>query len=142
MVAVSWFRQLRSRQFEDERSRVQLPAYENSCGQLMKVTAATPISFPNKRWLYTVAKQIVQPATSNYTVAASADTTTQTALSVSELSNANTYYSYGVQKANIPAGFNAVQIPVGTFVWCVPHRTSNGEFIWLIVNTQAIDGVC
>ena len=142
MVAVSWFRQLRSRQFEDERSRVQLPSFENSYGQLMKVTAATPIAATDKRWLYTVTKHIADSAANKYVPIASADTTQHQAISVSELSNGLTHYSYGVQKANVPAGFFAVQIPVGTFVWCVPHRTKDGAFIWLIVNTQAIDGVC
>ena len=50
--------------------------------------------------------------------------------------------SYGVAIGTLPAGFAPVPIPNGTYVLCVPHRITNGTLIWLIVNTQAIDGVC
>jgi len=142
MVAVSWFRQVRSQQFSDATSRAQLPGVESSHGQLMKVTASSLLGGTDRRYLYDVVKQIVQPAASSYVPTAAADTATQKALSVSELSNGVNPYSYGVTKANIPAGFAAVAIPNGTWVWCVPHRVTDGTFIWLIVNTQAIDGVC
>lgn len=138
---MSWFRQLRASQFEDSRSRANLPGFENSFGQLMKVISSSQISGQDARFIYTVAKQIVD-GSAPYLPAASDDVTQHQALSVSELSNATNYYSYGVLKTNIPAGFTAKVIPNGTFVWCVPHKCDDGKFFWLIVNTQAIDGIC
>ena len=108
---------------------------------LMKVTAASAISGATSRWKYTVQPARVG-APPTYTpaleVAISAD-----ALSVSELSNdATSRFSYGVDPTNLPGSFDAVQIPVGSYVLCVPHATADGAFIYLIVNTQAIDGEC
>jgi len=108
---------------------------------LMKVTAATAISGATKRWKYTV-----QPARvgAGPTYAPALEVAIDApALSVSELSNdAVSRFSYGVDPSNLPTGFAAVQIPVGTYVLCVPHAAADGEFIYLIVNTQAIDGTC
>ena len=108
---------------------------------LMKVTAASAISGATSRWLYTVQPARVGAAptyTPALEVAISAD-----ALSVSELSNdATSRFSYGVDPTNLPGSFDAVQIPVGSYVLCVPHATADGAFIYLIVNTQAIDGEC
>jgi hypothetical protein len=108
---------------------------------LMKVTAAAAISGATSRWLYTVQPARVGAAptyTPALEVAIDAD-----ALSVSELSNdATSRFSYGVDPTNLPGSFDAVQIPVGNYVLCVPHATADGAFIYLIVNTQAIDGEC
>lgn len=108
---------------------------------LMKVTAASAISGATSRWKYTVQPARVGAAptyTPALEVAISAD-----ALSVSELSNdATSRFSYGVDPTNLPGSFDAVQIPVGSYVLCVPHATADGAFIYLIVNTQAIDGTC
>ena len=108
---------------------------------LMKVTAASAISGATSRWKYTVQPARVGAAptyTPALEVAISAD-----ALSVSELSNdATSRFSYGVDPTNLPGSFDAVQIPVGSYVLCVPHATADGAFIYLIVNTQAIDGEC
>ena len=108
---------------------------------LMKVTAAAAISGATSRWKYTVQPARVGAAptyTPALEVAISAD-----ALSVSELSNdATSRFSYGVDPTNLPGSFDAVQIPVGSYVLCVPHATADGAFIYLIVNTQAIDGEC
>ena len=108
---------------------------------LMKVTAASAISGATSRWKYTVQPARVGAAptyTPALEVAISAD-----ALSVSELSNdATSRFSYGVDPTNLPGSFDAVQIPVGSYVLCVPHATAVRSFIYLIVNTQAIDGAC
>jgi hypothetical protein len=108
---------------------------------LMKVTAASAIAGATSRWKYTVQPARVGAAptyTPALEVAISAD-----ALSVSELSNdATSRFSYGVDPTNLPGSFDAVQIPVGSYVLCVPHATADGAFIYLIVNTQAIDGEC
>ena len=51
-------------------------------------------------------------------------------------------YSYGIDPSNLPGTFDAIAIPTGTFVLGVPHNLADGTFIWLIVNTQAVDGTC
>jgi len=60
---------------------------------------------------------------------------------MSEMSNGLTV-GYGVTVSTIPAGFNPVAIPTNTAVWVVPQRVSDGNMMWLILNTQAIDGAC
>jgi len=139
---VTWFGQLRSRQYDDAIVRSRPTEFERLNGHLMKVVDAVAISGEDARFLYDVVKAIVQPSANTYRPTTMTETNVFKALSVSELSNHVKPYSYGVTKANIPAGFTAVKIPVGSFVWCVPHRMKDGAFIWLIVNTQAIDGVC
>ena len=108
---------------------------------LMKVTAASAISGATSRWKYTVQPARVGEAPT-YTPALEVEIDAD-ALSVSELSNdVTSRYSYGVDPTNLPGTFDAVQIPVGSYVLCVPHATADGAFIYLIVNTQAIDGEC
>ena len=108
--------------------------------QLMKVTGSTQIDATNKRWSYTVRRAQVGPGGS-YTPTVTSNSAAEPAVSVSELSN-GTHVSYGVVRANIPVGFNPVAIPTNTYVLCVPSRTTLGTLLWLIVNTQAIDGTC
>ena len=123
------------------RALTYRPDFEPITTQLMKVISSSVIDAPNVRWLYSVRKAVVgNPAT--YLPGLDSDSATFQALSVSELSNTGTYASYGVAIGNLPAGFAPVPIPNGTYVLCVPHRITNGTLIWLIVNTQAIDGVC
>lgn len=64
--------------------------------------------------------------------------------SVSELSNTppTTSLSYGVSSANLLGSFGPVRIPDGTFVVMCPHRNATGALVYLIINTQAIDGTC
>ena len=64
--------------------------------------------------------------------------------SVSEMSNTppTTNISYGVSSANLLGSFGPVRIPDGTFVAMCPHRISTGLLVYLIINTQAIDGTC
>ena len=123
------------------RVTAAVPQFESSIGLLVKVTGATAIASSNYRWTYSWAAAEI---TGN-TPAQKAVGLIGNALSVSELSNnalTPTKYSYGITGTNIPAGFLPQQIPVGTYVWIVPQRTTTGSMIWLIVNTQAIDGVC
>lgn len=110
--------------------------------QLMRVTNFTPVDAPNFRYVYTVRRARVGNAPGYAPQLIGTDTTTSTALSVSELSNATDYVSYGVLKSQIPQGFSPKPIPINTYVLCVPNRTVDGTFAWLIVNTQAIDGQC
>lgn len=123
------------------RALTYRPDLEPITTQLMKVISSSVIDAPNVRWLYSVRKAVVgNPST--YLAGLDSDSATFQALSVSELSNTGTYASYGVAIGTLPAGFAPVPIPNGTYVLCVPHRITNGTLIWLIVNTQAIDGVC
>lgn len=109
--------------------------------QLMKVLTATLITGSTYRYLYTVQTARVGNAPL-YTPAAEG-TDVMNAVSISELSNvANGPVAYGTDIDNLPTGFAPVSIPSGTYVLAVPHNTADGTFIWLIVNTQAIDGTC
>lgn len=109
--------------------------------QLMKVTASSLITGSTYRYVYTVRTARVGNA-SSYTPAVEGSDD-YTALSISELTNvANGPIGYGTDIDNLPTGFAPVAIPNGTYVLCVPHATDDGSFVWLIVNTQAIDGAC
>lgn len=136
-------RQLRSSALDLNRAQRQYPQPAPYYPTLMKVTAASAIAGQDKRWLYTVVEATIDTGAS-YSPALSVNTGSYSALSVSELTNnmATNTYSYGVAKANVPAGFSAVQIPVGTYVMCVPYWRSDSSPIYLIINTQAIDGTC
>lgn len=123
------------------RALTYRPDLEPITTQLMKVISSSVIDAPNVRWLYSVRKAVVGNSPT-YLPGLDSDSATFQALSVSELSNTGTYASYGVAIGTLPAGFAPVPIPNGTYVLCVPHRITNGTLIWLIVNTQAIDGVC
>lgn len=102
---------------------------------LAQITSAAPLA--TYRWQYEWREAII-----NGTAPTSkAGGLTGTAFSVSELSNA-TMVAYGATIANIPAGFAPVQIPVNTYVIIFPHRRQDGSLVWLIANTQAIDGIC
>jgi hypothetical protein len=110
--------------------------------KLAKIIGATAISGADKRWLYSLQDAVIGAA-ATYTPQLNSNSITYDALSVSELSNnAVASYSYGVTKANLPAAFSAVRIPNGTYVVVTPHRCTDGSLVWLIINTQAIDGVC
>jgi hypothetical protein len=114
--------------------------------KLCKVTGATAISGHQYRWIYTVREATIDTGSSTYAPSISLNDPTFTALSVSELSNGTSatvgYYSYGVVKTNIPAGFAPQQIPINSYVVAVPWWTAEGNGIYLIINTQAIDGTC
>lgn len=138
-------RQLRSSALDLNRAQRQYPQPFPYYPTLMKVTDASAIAGQDKRWLYTVVEATVGN-TSSYVPTTSVNAGAYSALSVSELSNGTSLttgsYSYGVAKATVPAGFSAVQIPVGTYVMCVPYWRSDSSPIYLIINTQAIDGTC
>jgi hypothetical protein len=120
------------------------PEERTASVQLMKVTASTPVIGGTNRHVYTVRTARVGPVNGvNDYEPAEEGNYDEDALSVSELSNDLTgYFSYGVDPVNIQGSQSPRPIPVGTFVVCVPHFDSDGEFIWLIINTQAIDGAC
>jgi hypothetical protein len=137
-----------TKRFQTDIRRVatQAPQYEKLHTKLMEVTAWTLIAGSDARYNYIVREAYVG-GSSPYTPTNSGYSgLTYDALSVSELSNgANPvlgHYSYGILKTHLPVGFAAQHIPVGTFVLCVPHNKTNGGVVYLIINTQAIDGVC
>lgn len=130
------------RQGDLARAISERSEFEPVTSQLMKVVSYAVLSAGNYRWTYTVRRAQVGTAAGGYGAAVTSDTQQETALSVSELSNAAAYIAYGVDKTHIPAGFAPQPIPVNTYVMCVPHRLTDGTLIWLIINTQAIDGVC
>lgn len=136
-------RQLRASVLDLNRAGRDYPTPSPYYPTLMKITDASAIAGQDKRWLYTVVEATIDTGAS-YSPALSVNTGSYSALSVSELTNnmATNTYSYGVAKANVPAGFSAVQIPVGTYVMCVPYWRSDSSSIYLIINTQAIDGTC
>lgn len=108
---------------------------------LLAVITGTPglISGSTKRYTYDWAEATFTGTTPS----TKSGGLTGSAISVSELSNdATSKYSYGVDPANLPGTFDAVAIPSGTYVFIVPYRGSDGTLLWLIVNTQAIDGTC
>lgn len=112
-------------------------------GLLARITGATAISSGSGgyRWLYSWSEAQVGTAPT-YVSAVKSGGISGNAISVSELGNSATHVAYGVQLSNIPTGYAPVQIPTNTAVWIVPHRQSDGNLLWLIVNTQAIDGNC
>lgn len=129
-------------QTADSRRANEIPKTPPVWCRLCKVATSTLISGTNKRYLYTVDEAVVRPAANSYVPTASANSVTYDAISVSELTNATNVYAYGISQSNLPTGFSAQSIPVGTWVLCVPHRRTDGVLMMLIVNTQAIDGDC
>lgn len=130
------------RQADLARVTAQPLEVEPVTAHLMLVTNFTVIDAATWRYKYRVRRARVGNGTGYAPSLVSTDPQEDDALSVSELSNAGSYVSYGVLKTNIPAGFAPKAIPINTYVMCVPSRTLDGTFIWLIVNTQAIDGDC
>jgi len=103
------------------------------------VTGATQLGPATAyRWTYDVSEAWLSGTTA---VARSGGRSFSPAYSVSELSNVPTV-GYGTTIANLPAGFLPVRIPNGHAVILSPHRKADGTLVWLIINTQAIDGTC
>jgi hypothetical protein len=123
-----------------ERAARAVDPYPPLSGWLAKVTSASLITGTTARYLYAWTEATFA-GTSPYTPSLKTDGISGNAISTSELTN-GTYVSYGVTVSNIPTGFSPKAIPVNTYVWVVPFRASDGTEIYLIVNTQAIDGVC
>lgn len=143
MVALSWLRDTRRTMLDIARVTSDMPQYPRM-GQgmtLFKVTGYLELSATDKRYAYTMREAVVTSA-GTYLAGLSANAPSYTGVSVSELSNASLHYSYGVLKVDLPAGFDAVQIPTGAYVAAFPHYMADGGVVWCIVNTQAIEGTC
>lgn len=134
-------RQAITRADEVERFLTSQPSFAPREATLLKVISSTDIGVGGYRYLYTVRLAVV--GSTAYYVPQEDEAVNMAAISVSELSNALlSAYAYGVPLADIPGGYFPVAIPNGTYVVGVPHRRSDGSFVWLIVNTQAITGEC
>jgi hypothetical protein len=106
---------------------------------LGKITAASAIS--NYRWTYTWDEAQISGTTPSVRTDG---LTSQTALSMSELSNGAppTTYAYGVPSTDLTGTFVPKQIPVGAYVPLFAFRKADGSLLWLIINVQAISGAC
>ena len=127
-----------------DRAIREQPEYETLWLRLMKITAATQIgSSTLKRWRYTVVEATFNTAALDYVGLTTSNPATDYAISISELSNTvgTGPFSYGVN-GPFPGTFEPQQIPVGTYVLCYPHRNQGGDLVYVIINTQAIDGAC
>jgi hypothetical protein len=111
---------------------------------LAQISNSAPIAGEYGRWLYECVEAWVLASPSYKHGIRANGRTFVNCLSVSELGNTvrPTFLSYGVQSVNLLGSFVPVKIPNGTPVVLSPHRTIGGNLVWLIVNTQAIDGTC
>jgi hypothetical protein len=139
-------RQLRTSALDLNRAQRQYPTPLSYYPTLMKIVDVEVIAGQDKRWLYYVQEATIDTGAS-YAPTLSVNQGTYTALSVSELSNKTTAddysYSYGVRKSNVAAtGYQAMVIPIGSYVMAVPYWKTDGTRLYLIINTQAIDGTC
>ena len=122
------------------RADASFELHPTNTGMLARIVSSALIATTVNRYLYQWEEAWVAGA-APYGTLAKTNALSGSALSVSELGN-GTYVAYGVTYSDIPAGFAPVAIPNGTPVWIVPSRKNNGELVWLILNTQAIDGTC
>lgn len=136
-------RQLRASVLDINRSGRDIRTPDPVQHKLMRVTDFSLIGGSYYRYLYTL-REATMGGTSPYSPALSVNAASYMGLSVSEMSNSATfdYVSYGVAKSNIPQGFLPKPIPINTIVMALPWWASNGTCIYMIVNTQAIDGDC
>jgi hypothetical protein len=111
-----------------------------SVGMLARIVSSALIATTVNRYVYQWEEAWVSGTTPFLTLA-KLNALSGEALSVSELGN-GAKCSYGITIGTLPAGFAPVAIPNGTPVWIVPSRRNNGTLMWLIINTQAVDGVC
>jgi hypothetical protein len=124
-----------------ERVSKELPSLPPSFGMLAIITNSTAHASNPYMWTYEWTEALVG---ANDRIVAKTQGLTGVAFSISELGNYGTSRcSYGVIVANIPAGFAPVKIHTSAAVWIVPTRRHDTSILqWLIVNTQAIDGIC
>jgi hypothetical protein len=124
---------------ERVRTKVYVPPPVE--GLLVKIGSSTAITANPYMFLYEWSECQVD---ANYRPVVKTNGLGGLAISISELGNYGTaYVAHGVANANIPAGFAPVKINVGAMAWIVPsRRDTSSALLWLIVNVQAIDGVC
>ena len=116
------------------------------------ITSSTNLASPQTKymWEYQIAEAQFDHTGGGYpTISGRSGGITATAYSISELGNSTTTFSYGVNLSGItqftgstPPLIAPQPIPNGTPVLAFPWRKTDGTFIYLIVNTQAISGTC
>jgi hypothetical protein len=109
---------------------------------LAKIVDATLITGEDKRYNYDIKEVYLNNEAAFRRAVLKTNGAIYKAISISELSNLDVYYSYGVQKSTIPSTFAAVVIPVGTIVIAMATKDIAGKLLYIITNTQAIDGEC
>jgi len=131
---------LESQQTDLDRAARRVDQFERRTILLARIISSVVLDAANYRWTYSWSEAILTSASATL----KSPGLTGTAISISELSNASSgRYSYGVNPANLTGtGFVPVAIPNNTFVIITPMRQLNGTLRWVIINTQAIDGVC
>jgi len=124
---------------ERVRTKVYVPPPVE--GLLVKIGSSSAIASNPYMFLYEWSECQVD---ANYRPVVKTNGLGGLAISISELGNYGTaYVAHGVANANIPAGFAPVKINSGAMAWIVPsRRDTSSALLWLIVNVQAIDGVC
>jgi hypothetical protein len=141
---MSWLYDQRRFQTDTARAATAVPQF-GLMGRgltLFRITGATAISGQDERYLYTMRESVPRNAANSWVPVDSQNLPVALGLSLSEMSNALSHYSYGVEKSNLPVGFGAQRIPDDTIVAAFPIQLKDGGSAWVIVNTQAVDGVC
>ena len=112
--------------------------------RLMFVSSSTAITGSSYRWLYKLQPARVGNTPSYDPEPITTELDTYDGLSMSELSNdvPGLRCAYGVTISNLPTGIVPVKIPSESFVLAMSTKTLDGKQIYLIVNTQAVDGAC
>jgi hypothetical protein len=112
--------------------------------RLMFVVSSAAISGSSYRWLYKLQPARVGNSPSYDPELIATELATYDGLSMSELSNdiGAAKCSYGVLISNLPTGIVPVKIPSESFVLAMSTTTLEGKQVYLIVNTQAVDGAC
>jgi len=129
-----------------DRARRDVPPPEPPALRLFKITAAALIPGSDKRYIYSMTRAVVKKTNAalvdTYEPSDSQTRSRYKGISISELSNAGASYAFGILKTTVPAGFAAVAIPDGTYVVAFPMTMVDGGVLWIIINTQAINGTC
>ena len=117
-----------------ERSRTEVPPAPAPAMRLFKITAAALIPGSDKRYIYSMTRAVIKKKNASlvdtYEPEDSDTNARYKGVSISELSNA------------VPTGFAAKAIPDGSYVVAFSMPMVDGGVVWIIVNTQAIDGTC
>lgn len=119
---------------------LSLPTIPESTYFYAKVVSSESIDAAKWQWEYTIKAAILDET--DLSTSLRTNSQEYIAYSISELGNTTTTVANGVQIAHLPATIVPVKIPDGTPVICIPQRSTNGVFYYLILNTQAITGPC
>lgn len=148
MATPGYFDNTKRKSFDINRATVNDRGSMDSRLNLFVVTASTAISGASYRWLYTIKPAQISEATPySPSQLSGADPAGYPALSISELGNdvtgsPNRKYAYGVLESDLSGTLVPVKIPTGTPVMAYGWNRAGGTTTYLIINTQALSGVC